>query len=208
MKNQKRALKITTIIVLSFFMLMFLVFLLTFDLTDSKKYRLTKTQDEASTILVDYLNDVLKKSSIINVIDVDIDDDFINDAFYLLLDGDKVDDDIYKTRNYVIKGYDFENFVGGDMAEVGVDGGNLSGGQKQMISTCRALLQETPILLLDEPFSALDTEKRKRLWEELQRRKEKQLILIISHAEAEEDDEDKIAFDQEIELKPRKVSVG
>lgn len=85
---------------------------------------------------------------------------------------------------------------------------SLSGGQKQMISTCRALLQETPILLLDEPFSALDTEKRKRLWEELQRRKEKQLILIISHAEAEEDDEDKIAFDQEIELKPRKVSVG
>ena len=77
-----------------------------------------------------------------------------------------------------------------------------------MISTCRALLQETPILLLDEPFSALDTEKRKRLWEELQRRKEKQLILIVSHAEAEEDDEDKIAFDQEIELKPRKVSVG
>ena len=54
----------------------------------------------------------------------------------------------------------------------------------------------------------LDTEKRKRLWEELQRRKEKQLILIVSHAEAEEDDEDKIAFDQEIELKPRKVSVG
>ena len=85
---------------------------------------------------------------------------------------------------------------------------SLSGGQKQMISTCRALLQETPILLLDEPFSALDTEKRKRLWEELQRRKEKQLILIVSHAEAEEDDEDKIAFDQEIELKPRKVSVG
>ena len=108
MKNQKRALKITTIIVLTFFMLMFLVFLLTFDLTDSKKYRLTKTQDEVSTILVDYLNDALKKSSIINVIDVDIDDDFIDNAFYLLLDGDKVDDDIYKTRNYVIKGYDFE----------------------------------------------------------------------------------------------------
>lgn len=81
----------------------------------------------------------------------------------------------------------------------------LSGGQKQMISTCRALLQETPILLLDEPFSALDTEKRKLLWEELQRQKEKRLILIISHDDTEANSEVERKYDQKIVLERRMV---
>lgn len=39
----------------------------------------------------------------------------------------------------------------------------LSGGQKQRVALARTLLQNKPILLLDEPFSALDPKRREEL---------------------------------------------
>ena len=36
----------------------------------------------------------------------------------------------------------------------------LSGGQKQLVTICRCLIQETPIIVLDEPLSALDMGKQ------------------------------------------------
>ena len=76
MKKQRKALKNLTIILLSIFIVLFFVFILTFDLTDKSKYENTKTKEETSTYLVDYLNDALTKSSILNILDIDFDDDF------------------------------------------------------------------------------------------------------------------------------------
>jgi len=44
---------------------------------------------------------------------------------------------------------------------------SLSGGQKQRVSLCRAMMKRPKLLLMDEPFSALDSLMRTKLQEEI-----------------------------------------
>lgn len=59
----------------------------------------------------------------------------------------------------------------------------LSGGQQQRVALARCLLRQQPILLLDEPFSALDPELRRELLLLLQELQHEQpcTILLVSH---------------------------
>jgi molybdate transport system ATP-binding protein len=55
----------------------------------------------------------------------------------------------------------------------------ISGGERQRCAICQNLVREPKILLMDEPFSALDVENRRRLRKEMSVLKEKLNIPII-----------------------------
>ena len=63
----------------------------------------------------------------------------------------------------------------------------LSGGQKQRVSICRALMKKPKILLLDEPLSALDSNMRTKLQNELLvlHKEFKTTTLMVSHDPSE-----------------------
>jgi ATP-binding cassette, subfamily B, bacterial MsbA len=60
-------------------------------------------------------------------------------------------------------------------------GQNLSGGQRQRISIARALLKDSPVLILDEATAALDNESERRVQQELSLLMEGRTTLVIAH---------------------------
>lgn len=63
----------------------------------------------------------------------------------------------------------------------------LSGGMRQRVSICRALIHDPPILLMDEPFGALDALTRDEISEDLTRICEEtgKTVVFITHSIAE-----------------------
>ena len=64
---------------------------------------------------------------------------------------------------------------------VGERGLTLSGGQRQRIGIARAIIRNAPIVILDEPTAALDTESEKLVMEALERLMKGRTVLTIAH---------------------------
>ena len=64
---------------------------------------------------------------------------------------------------------------------IGEDGVRLSGGEKQRISIARAILKETPIILLDEATSSLDAETENKIQKGLSYLTKNKTTLVIAH---------------------------
>ena len=81
----------------------------------------------------------------------------------------------------------------------------LSGGQKQRVALARCLLRDKPILLLDEPFSALDPHLRLEMQQRIFRLcdEKKLTLLLVTH----QPDELKDKIDRCIEINHGKISI-
>jgi subfamily B ATP-binding cassette protein MsbA len=64
---------------------------------------------------------------------------------------------------------------------VGERGATLSGGQRQRIGIARAIIRNSPILILDEPTAALDTESERLVIEALERLMKGRTVITIAH---------------------------
>ncbi len=64
---------------------------------------------------------------------------------------------------------------------VGERGMTLSGGQRQRIAIARAIIRDTPILILDEPSSGLDAASEGLVFEALDRLMQDRTTIVIAH---------------------------
>ncbi len=85
----------------------------------------------------------------------------------------------------VLKRSHLERFVGklpkGLDTIIGEKGGRISGGEKQRIAIARTILKNSPILILDEATSSLDTESEKLLQEAMSELIYGRTSIIIAH---------------------------
>ena len=87
-----------------------------------------------------------------------------------------------------------ETMPKGYRTELGERGGKLSTGQRQRLSIARAIVRNTPILILDEPTAALDAETERRLLANVAEWGRERIVFLITHRLSTIRNADQIAF--------------
>jgi ABC-type multidrug transport system fused ATPase/permease subunit len=93
------------------------------------------------------------------------------------IERDKVNDLIRELKIDKI----FKKLKDGIETKVGVNGSNLSGGQRQCIHLLRALLIDNKIIIMDEPTSAIDYEHKKTIMEIIEKISKDKTLILITH---------------------------
>jgi ATP-binding cassette subfamily B protein len=78
--------------------------------------------------------------------------------------------------------------------ELGERGGKLSSGQRQRLTIARAVIRDTPVLILDEPTASLDAETEQQVIANLSEWGRKRILFVITHRLSTIRRADQIAF--------------
>ena len=104
----------------------------------------------------------------------------IKDNIAFFKDG-YTDEDIENAARYSCVYDTIMNFPDGFNTILGERGINISGGQKQRISIARAIIKNTPVLILDDALSAVDTITEVEILKNLKKIRSGKTTIIVSH---------------------------
>ncbi|MFB0920290.1 MAG: ABC transporter ATP-binding protein, partial [Oscillospiraceae bacterium] len=102
--------------------------------------------------------------------------------------------DISEMLRLVCFDEDLKSMPEGENTLVGSGGVRLSGGQRARIALARALYRKSSLVILDDPFSAVDMETERRIIENIRRSFSERIIILISHRLAVFPQTDKVLF--------------
>jgi len=94
---------------------------------------------------------------------------------------DATPEEVYEAARMADLDKDIVNLAKGYETVIGERGVMLSGGQKQRMVLARALLKNSPVLLLDECLSAVDTRTEKTILRNLKTYLEGKTVIVITH---------------------------
>jgi subfamily B ATP-binding cassette protein MsbA len=125
------------------------------------------------------LNDLRNLIGYVNQEPILFNDSFYNNIAFGIKDV-KEEDVIHAAK--IANAHEFiETTDLGYQTRIGDRGDKLSGGQKQRLSIARAVLNNPPILILDEATSSLDTESERLVQDALEKLMENRTSLVIAH---------------------------
>ena len=96
-----------------------------------------------------------------------------------ILLGDKKEADDYLKA--VCMAQEVAEMADGKKTVVGNGGVRLSGGQAKRLALARTLCHKKPVLILDDPFSALDKNTEKQIFANLKQQTKDNIVFLISH---------------------------
>lgn len=95
--------------------------------------------------------------------------------------GDRGKENLEKVLDIASLKEDIKKFEYGAKTQVGEKGMKVSGGQKQRIALARALYKDAKVIILDDPFSAVDIGTEAHIIEELRKNVGNKILFIFSH---------------------------
>ena len=94
---------------------------------------------------------------------------------------DATDEEVYEAAK-IANAYDFiTRLPEGFNTMLNGDGSNLSQGQRQLLSIARAAVADTPVMILDEATSSIDTRTEKLVQEGMDKLMEGRTVFVIAH---------------------------
>ena len=134
---------------------------------------------DGQSILDTKINSLRKNISIVSQDTTLFDDTIKNNILYANIDAS--DQQLMEASNLSFVSEFIENLPDKFETIIGENGVRLSGGEKQRLSIARAILKNSPIILLDEATSSLDAETESKIQKALNILTKNKTTIVIAH---------------------------